>query len=77
MFSGIPPVGITQNVRFLRCDTVLLGGRYVFRIDAITFYRIIRLTQTANIARISNKLSLAEFISTASFYSVKPEGIIN
>jgi hypothetical protein len=56
MVSGIPPVSINQNVRFLICDTVL-AVRYVFRIDAITFYRIIRLTQTANIARVSNKLS--------------------
>jgi hypothetical protein len=28
MVSGIPPVGITQNERFLSCDTVLLGVRY-------------------------------------------------
>jgi hypothetical protein len=28
MISGIPPVGITQNKRFLSCDTVLLGVRY-------------------------------------------------
>jgi hypothetical protein len=29
MVSGIPPVGITQNERFLSCDTVLLGARHV------------------------------------------------
>jgi hypothetical protein len=29
MVSGIPPVGITQNDRFLSCDTVLLEVRYV------------------------------------------------
>jgi hypothetical protein len=28
MFSGIPPMGITQNERFLSCDAVLLGVRY-------------------------------------------------
>jgi hypothetical protein len=27
MVSGIPPVGITQNERFLSCDTVILGLR--------------------------------------------------
>jgi hypothetical protein len=27
--SGIPPVGITQNKRFLSCDTVFLGVQYV------------------------------------------------
>jgi hypothetical protein len=30
MVSGIPPVGITQNERFLSCDTVL-GVQYVTR----------------------------------------------
>jgi hypothetical protein len=29
MVSGIPPVGITQNERFLSCDTLLLGVRIV------------------------------------------------
>ena len=29
MVSGIPPVGINQNERFLSCDTLLLGVRYV------------------------------------------------
>ena len=29
MVSGIPPVGIIQNERFLSCDTVLLGVRFV------------------------------------------------
>jgi hypothetical protein len=29
MVSDIPSVGITQNERFLSCDTVLLGVRYV------------------------------------------------
>jgi hypothetical protein len=29
MVSGIPPVGITQNERFLSCDAVLLGVRCV------------------------------------------------
>jgi hypothetical protein len=29
MVSGIPPVGITQNERFLSCDTFLLGVQYV------------------------------------------------
>jgi hypothetical protein len=29
MASGVPPVGITQNERFLSCDTVLLGVRYL------------------------------------------------
>jgi hypothetical protein len=29
MVSGILPVGITQNERFLSCDTVLLGVRYI------------------------------------------------
>jgi hypothetical protein len=28
MVSGIPPVGITQNERFLSCDTILLRVRY-------------------------------------------------
>jgi hypothetical protein len=28
MVPGIPPVGITQNERFLSCDTVLLEVRY-------------------------------------------------
>jgi hypothetical protein len=28
MVSGIPPVGIAQNERFLSCDTVLLGVRF-------------------------------------------------
>jgi hypothetical protein len=27
MVSGVPPVGITQNERFLSCGTVLLGVR--------------------------------------------------
>jgi hypothetical protein len=31
MVPGIPPVGINQNERFLSCDSVLLGVRYVFR----------------------------------------------
>jgi hypothetical protein len=30
MVSGIPPVGITQNERFLRYDTILLGVGYVY-----------------------------------------------
>jgi hypothetical protein len=29
MVSGIPIVGITQNERFLSCDIVLLGLRFV------------------------------------------------
>jgi hypothetical protein len=29
MVSSIPPVGITQNERFLSCDTVLIGVRFV------------------------------------------------
>jgi hypothetical protein len=29
MVSGVPPVGITQNERFLSHDTVLLGVRYI------------------------------------------------
>jgi hypothetical protein len=29
MVSDIPPVGITQNERFLSCDTVLLGVRCI------------------------------------------------
>jgi hypothetical protein len=29
MVSGIPPVGVIQNERFLSYDTVLLGVRYV------------------------------------------------
>jgi hypothetical protein len=29
MVSGIPAVGITQNKRFLSCDTVLIGVRYI------------------------------------------------
>jgi hypothetical protein len=30
MVSGIPPMDITQNERFLRCDTLLLGVRYIY-----------------------------------------------
>jgi hypothetical protein len=29
MVSGISPVGITQNERFLSCDTVLLAVWYI------------------------------------------------
>jgi hypothetical protein len=29
MVSGIPPVGVTQNERFLSCDTVVLKVQYV------------------------------------------------
>jgi hypothetical protein len=28
MVSGMTPVGITQNERFLSCDTINLGVRY-------------------------------------------------
>jgi hypothetical protein len=30
MVSGVPPVGITQNERFLSCDTVPLWVRFVY-----------------------------------------------
>jgi hypothetical protein len=36
MVSGILPVGITQNDRFLSCDTTLLGLRYVGELRHIT-----------------------------------------
>jgi hypothetical protein len=39
MVSGIPPVGIPQNKRFLSCDTILLQVGYVLLIYIyISFY---------------------------------------
>jgi hypothetical protein len=44
MVSGIPPVGITQNERFLSCDTVLLGVRYASYVYVCMWFRLFPMT---------------------------------
>jgi hypothetical protein len=41
MPSGIPPVGITQNERFLSCDSVLLGEWYVSQVTSWPMHAVI------------------------------------
>jgi hypothetical protein len=61
MVSGIPPLGITQNERFLSCDTILLGVCYVssFLKNLASLLRIVFLSNEITMA-------IAEILSPTS-----------
>jgi hypothetical protein len=63
MVSDIPPVGITQNERFLSCDTVLLAVRYMHtskQISQLLVKTLILKTQTATGKKVTAVHRLTE-----------------